>query len=638
MLQITDLTYRIAGRTLLENASASIPTGHKAGLVGPNGAGKSTLLKLLVGALSVDGGEVGMTTGARLGSVAQEMPGGSRSLLDTVLAADVERAALLDEAEKLESPHFDGDPMRIAFVHQRLADIEAHRAPARAAEILAGLGFDDAAQNRACSEFSGGWRMRVALAAALFAGPDILMLDEPTNHLDLEATIWLEAYLKAYSGTLLLVSHDREFLNAIPDMIIHLEQGKLVTYRGNFDQFRRQRAERQANQAAAAAKQQAARQHMESFIQRFRAKATKARQAQSRMKALARMDEIPPLIGERVVKFDFPKPLELAPPLVTLEGVDVGYDGKPVLRGLNLRIDGDDRIALLGANGNGKSTLVKLLAGRLDSMAGRLVKSGKLKVGYFAQHQADEFDLTITALAQAKRAMPLAPEEKVRAHLGRFGFSQERSNTKVGSLSGGEKARLLFALMAKEAPNILLLDEPTNHLDIESREALIRALNEYEGAVILVTHDPHLVELVADRLWLVGDGKVVSYDGDLDDYRKLLLDKRRSAKRGGKEERKAVTAAQREAGRRSSADLRASLAPLRRAVENAEQNIAAIGKEIAALDSKLAEPELYNGPAIRVTELQTSRGSAGSRLAAAEQRWLEATTALEAAGLDTEAA
>jgi len=638
MLQITDLTYRIAGRTLLENASASIPTGHKAGLVGPNGAGKSTLLKLLVGALVVDGGEVGMTTGARLGSVAQEMPGGSRSLIDTVLAADTEREALLKEAEALESPTYDGDPMRIAFVHQRLSDIDAHRAPARAAEILAGLGFDDAAQQRACSEFSGGWRMRVALAAALFAGPDILMLDEPTNHLDLEATIWLEAYLKSYSGTLLMVSHDREFLNAIPDMIIHLEQGKLVTYRGNYDQFRRQRAERQANLAAAAAKQQAARQHMEAFVARFRAKATKARQAQSRMKALARMDDIPPVIGERVVKFDFPQPVELAPPLVTLDGADVGYDGKPVLRGLNLRIDGDDRIALLGANGNGKSTLVKLLAGRLQTMGGSMVKSGKLKIGYFAQHQADEFDLTVTALVQAKRAMPLAPEEKVRAHLGRFGFSQERSNTKVGSLSGGEKARLLFALMAKEAPNILLLDEPTNHLDIESREALIRALNEYEGAVILVTHDPHLVELVADRLWLVGNHKVTPFDGDLDDYRKLLLEQRRNAKRDGKEERKAMSAAQREAARKSAADLRASLAPLRRIVEAAEQEMAKISAEIAKLDAKLADPDLYSGPAAKVTELQTARGKAGTRMEAAEQKWLDATGQLEAAGLGSEAA
>ncbi|HTJ64471.1 MAG TPA: ABC-F family ATP-binding cassette domain-containing protein [Alphaproteobacteria bacterium] len=636
MLQITDVTYRIAGRTLLENASAVIPTGHKAGLVGPNGAGKSTLLKLLTGSLVADGGEVSMTTGARVGSVAQEMPGGKRSLIDTVLDADIERAALLAEAEQLESPDYDGDPMRIAHVHQRLADIDAYSAPARAAEILAGLGFDETAQNRACSEFSGGWRMRVALAAALFAGPDILMLDEPTNHLDLEAAIWLESYLKDYAGTLLIVSHDREFLNAIPDMIVHLEQGKLVTYRGNYDQFRRQRAERQANQAAAIAKQSAARAHMEDFVRRFRAKATKARQAQSRLKALQKMETLAPLIEDRVVRFDFPTPAPLSPPLVTLDHADVGYDGRPVLRGLNLRIDGDDRIALLGANGNGKSTLVKLLAGRLQTMAGQLNKSGKLKVGYFAQHQADEFDLDLTALAQAKKTMPGVVEEKVRAHLGRFGFSQERSNTKVGSLSGGEKARLLFALMAREAPNILLLDEPTNHLDVESREALIHALNDYEGAVILVTHDPHLVELAADRLWLVADGKVVPYDGDLDDYRKLLLDKRRADRRSGKDERKA--AKQRETDRKSTAEIRAQLAPLRKAVEVTEAAVNKITKEIAALDRKLEDPELYSGPATIIAALQTERGAAATRLAVAEEKWLEASAALEAADPEAQAA
>jgi ATP-binding cassette subfamily F protein 3 len=636
MLQINDLTYRIAGRTLLENASASIPTGHKAGLVGPNGAGKSTLLKLLTGVLGVDGGDVGMPTGARVGSVAQEAPGGSITLLDAVLAADIERATLLEEAEALEDPAYDGDPMRIAFVHQRLADIEAHRAPARAAEILAGLGFDEAAQARACSEFSGGWRMRVALAAALFAGPDILLLDEPTNHLDLEATIWLESYLKSYAGTLLLVSHDRDLLNAIPDMIIHLEQGKLITYRGNFDQFRRQRSERQAHLQAALVKQAAERKHMEAFVERFRAKATKARQAQSRIKALARMETLPPVIEDRVVKFDFPAPAPLAPPLVTIEGANIGYDGRAVLSGLDLRIDGDDRIALLGANGNGKSTLVKLLAGRLETMTGRIVKSGKLKTGYFAQHQADEFDLSLTALEQARKAMPLATEEKVRAHLGRFGFSQERSGTKVGSLSGGEKARLLFALMAKEAPNILLLDEPTNHLDVESREALIRALNEYEGAVILVTHDPYLVELVADRLWLVHDGKVKPFDGDLDDYRKLLLERRRDAKRGGKQDRKAQ--AEREAARKAAVDSQAALGPLRRIAEAAEQDIAMLEKEIAILDGKLADPSLYAGPAGKLTDIQTKRSKLSARLAAAEQKWIDATSRIEAAGPDIQAA
>jgi ATP-binding cassette subfamily F protein 3 len=626
MLQVTDLTYRVAGRTLLDAASVSIPTGHKAGLVGPNGAGKSTLLRLVTGEIHNDGGEIGMATDARLGSVSQEAPSGAASLLDTVLAADTERAALLAEAEALESPDYDGDPMRIAFVHQRLADIEAHRAPARAAEILSGLGFDEQAQLRACSEFSGGWRMRVALAAALFAGPDILLLDEPTNHLDLEATIWLESYLKSYAGTLLLVSHDRDLLNAIPDMIVHLERGKLVTYRGNFDQFRRQRAERQAHQAAAVAKQSAERKHMEAFVERFRAKATKARQAQSRLKALARMEPLAAVIEDRQVRFDFPAPTQLAPPLITIESATVGYDDKPVLSGLNLRIDGDDRIALLGANGNGKSTLVKLLAGRLQPLAGRIVKSGKLKTGYFAQHQADEFDLSLTALAQAKRAMPLLPEEKVRSHLGRFGFSQDRTDTKVGALSGGEKARLLFALMAKEAPNILLLDEPTNHLDIESREALIRALNDYEGAVILVTHDPHLVELVADRLWLVGDGKVRSFDGDLDDYRKLLLEKRRAARR----QDRPANDADRRSGKRGGGDRRPSASTLRRTIETSERAMAELQREIAQLDKKLADPKLYATSIFRGSELQAERGRAALKLAEAEQSWLEATATLEA--------
>jgi len=625
MLQITDVTYRVAGRTLLDAASASIPGGHKAGLVGPNGSGKSTLLKLIGGALTCDGGEIAMPAGARLGSVAQEAPGGDTSLLDTVLAADTERSRLLAEAESDSIT----DPARIAFIHHRLADIDAHRAPARAAEILAGLGFDEAAQARPCSAFSGGWRMRVALAAALFAGPDILLLDEPTNHLDLEAALWLEAYLKAYAGTLLLVSHDRDLLNAIPDTIIHLDRTQLVSYRGNYDQFVRQRSERQAHQAAQQAKQLAERRHMEAFIERFRAKATKARQAQSRIKALARMEPIAAVIEDRTVSFDFPDPAPLSPPLVTFESVSVGYDGKPVLSGLDLRIDGDDRIALLGANGNGKSTLVKLLAGRLDALAGRIVKSGKLKIGYFAQHQTDELDVGLTALQQAMRAMPAATEEKVRAHLGRFGFAQERSETRIGSLSGGEKARLLFALMARESPNILLLDEPTNHLDIESREALIRALNAYEGAVILVTHDPHLVELVADRLWIVAAGKVRPFDGDLDDYRRMLIDQRREARRA--EQGARPNGEDRRSQRRSAAEQRASLAPLRRAVEAVEREIATIGREIAALDLKLADPTLYEGPSSRLTETQIARAALSVKLEEAEERWLEASVTFEAA-------
>ena len=638
MIQISDLTYRIAGRTLIDAASASVPTGHKAGLVGANGTGKSTLLKLITGAIGSDGGEIALPAGARFGAVAQEAPGGQESLLDTVLAADTERARLIVELENLgHDPHADADV--IAHVHQRLSDIDAHRAPSRAAEILAGLGFDEAAQARPCAEFSGGWRMRVALAAALFAGPDILLLDEPTNHLDLEATLWLETYLKAYAGTLLIVSHDRDLLNAIPDMIIHLERGKLVTYRGDYDQFQRQRTERMAHQSALQSKQIAERKHMESFVERFRAKATKARQAQSRVKALARMAPIASVIEDRIVRFDFPEPAPLAPPLITTESVGIGYDGRAVLSGLNIRIDGDDRIALLGANGNGKSTLVKMLAGRLEPLAGRTVKSPKLKVGYFAQHQAEELDLGLTVLEQGMRAMKGSTEEKVRAHLGRFDFSQERSKTKISALSGGEKARLLFALMAKDSPNILLLDEPTNHLDIESREALIRALNDYDGAVILVTHDPHLVSLVADRLWLVDAGKVRVFDGDLDDYRQLLIEKRRASRRADKNDgAQSASGEDRRAQRQTAAEKRASLAPLRRVIEDADRKMAQLRRDIEKLDAKLADPKLYEGPSARVTELQIARAEAGTKLEAVEQQWLDAATALEDAQNNNEAA
>ena len=636
MLQITDLTYRIAGRVLLDRASLTLPAGHRAGLVGRNGTGKSTLLKIIAGELHGESGRIDLPRNTRIGMVAQEAPDGPESLLDTVLAADTERTALLAEAERATDPH------RIAEIHTRLADIQAHTAPARAATILAGLGFDAEAQARPCSDFSGGWRMRVALAAVLFSEPDLLLLDEPTNHLDLEATLWLENFLKNYPRTVLLVSHDRDLLNKVVDKIVHLDRGKLTVYAGGYDRFEKTRAERLANLAAQAAKQEAQRRHMQAFVDRFRYKASKARQAQSRLKAIARME---PIVVEAddewSLKFEFPQPDELAPPLITLDCVSVGYEpGKPVLRGLDLRIDMDDRIALLGANGNGKSTLVKLLAGKLSPMNGTMRRSPKLKVGYFAQHQQDELDLDATPLAILERLMPLANDQKRRAHLGRFGFSQERALTRCGALSGGEKARLLFALMCREAPHIILLDEPTNHLDIDAREALVQALNTYEGAVVLISHDPHLIELTADRLWLVDGGTCKPFDGDMDDYRRLLLDQRRgrnaerrlekregdsgSFNRGG-----GRSAADRKEQRRAAAEARTAVQHLRRAVKEAEKQLERLQAEKARIEAKLADPEVYNGPTRDLMALQLEFGEIKKKIAAAEEAWLEAQSAIE---------
>src|SRR5262245_3636156 len=530
MLTITDLTCRIAGRPLLEGASLTLPTGHKAGLIGRNGTGKTTLLKLIAGEIQADTGEIRMPNGARMGRIAQEAPSGPQSLLETVLAADTERARLLDEAEHAT------DPDRIADIHQRLHEIGAHSAPSRAAQILHGLGFDAAAQERPCSDFSGGWRMRVALAALLFQAPDLLLLDEPTNHLDLEATLWLEDFLKRYPHTVLLVSHDRDLLNGAVDKIVHLHDRRLTMYTGGYDDFERLRSERLALQSAMAAKQDAQRKHMQAFIDRFRYKASKARQAQSRLKALAKMQPIAAAVEERGIEFNFPEPEALAPPLIVMDDVSVGYlAGKPVLQKINLRLDPDERVALLGANGNGKSTMAKLLAGRLQPMAGEMRASRKLKVGYFAQHQTEELDLEATPLLAMERAAARLTPEKCRAHIAQFGLDAERAKTATGSLSGGEKARLLLALMSHAAPNILLLDEPTNHLDIDSRQALVQAINDFPGAVVLISHDPHLIELTVDRFWLVKDGLCRPFDGDLADYRELVLaEDRAGADRGSR--------------------------------------------------------------------------------------------------------
>jgi ATP-binding cassette, subfamily F, member 3 len=631
MLSIENLTYRIAGRVLLERASLSLPAGHHAGLVGRNGTGKSTLLKLISGELHADSGEIGLPNGTRLGMVAQEAPDGPESLIDTVLKADKERTALLAEAEHAADPH------RIADIHTRLADIEAHRAPARAASILHGLGFDAEQQQRPCRDFSGGWRMRVALAAVLFSEPDLLLLDEPTNHLDLEATLWLEDFLRKYPRTVLLVSHDRDLLNKVVDKIVHLEMRKLTIYSGGYDTFEKTRALKIANIAAAQKKQEAQRQHMQAFIDRFRYKASKARQAQSRIKMLARMEPIVSVVEEHTIEFDFPTPDQLAPPILALDHAEVGYEpGKPVLRNLNLRLDMDDRVALLGANGNGKSTLAKLLAGRLKPMAGTVRKSGKLRVGYFAQHQTDELDVEATPLQIMDRLASMLTPEKRRAHLGRFGFAQDKALTKVGALSGGEKARLLFALMSRESPHVLLLDEPTNHLDVDSRQALVQAINAFEGAVVLISHDPHLIELCVDRLWLVSSGTVKSFDGDLDDYRKLLLGERRArdsgaAKSGGDDESETTqhTAAGRKEQRRAAAEQRAAVAHLKKAAVEAEKRLEKLQQKKVALETRLADPEVYNGPTAKLMELQLRYGDLKREIATAEEAWLEAQAALE---------
>lgn len=522
MLSLQEIHYRIGGRTLFDNVSVNIPAGHRIGLVGPNGAGKSTLFKIIAGEISADSGSINLIKNATLGMVRQDLPEDGSSLLEIVLAADTERAALLQEAETAT------DPERIGTIYERLTDIDAYDAPARAAAILAGLGFDEIAQTRPITDYSGGWRARVALAAVLFQQPNVLLLDEPTNHLDFESMIWLENFLMRYRETLIIISHDRDILNKTVDHILHLENKKLVSYTGNYDQFERERAEKLMNQQSLHEKQMAQKAHAMKFVDRFRATASKARQAQSRLKAIERMDIVDAVIAERVTAFTFPQPKEVRSPLIRLEKVDAGYSPtKPVLRGLDLQVDQSDRIALLGANGNGKSTLVKLLAGRLAPLAGTVHQSGKLKVGYFAQFQTDELDGTQSPFMIMQSAMQETSEAKVRASLSQFGFDKRKADTVVSSLSGGEKARLLFCLMSYDAPHIMLLDEPTNHLDIDAREALMQALNNYNGAVILVSHDPHLVECVADQLWLVADGKCQAFDDDLDAYRKFVIKQRK---------------------------------------------------------------------------------------------------------------
>ena len=619
LLTLDHVTLRMAGRTLLDGAELRIDPGRRIGLVGRNGAGKSTLLKAIAGELPVDGGEITFNSRARMAQVRQEAPSGGASLLDTVLAADPERLALLAEADHAE-------PLRVAEMHERLRAIDADAAPARAATILAGLGFDAAAQARPVDSYSGGWRMRVALAAALFAAPDLLLLDEPTNHLDLEATLWLETWLARFPGACLIVSHDRGLLDRALQSIAHLDHRKISLTPGGYDEFVRIRTEHAMQTSRAAERIAAQRAHMQSFVDRFRAKATKARQAQARIKALEKLPVLDTVVEAAPTRFDFPEPARLSPPILVLDRVSAGYGTTRVLSGLSLSVDMDDRIALLGANGNGKSTLAKLLAGRMEPMAGELRRSPKLRVGYFAQHQTDELVLTETPVDHMARALPRALPPQVRSQLARFGLDADRADTPVGSLSGGEKARLLLALATRDAPQLLILDEPTNHLDIDAREALVRALADFQGAVLLITHDPHLVELVADRLWLVGDGTVRPYEGDMDDYRALLVERARPPAR-------ADAGGSRRDDRRDRAEARVQLAPLRRQARDAEARIAKLDAERARLLARLADPALYApGRAGEVSEANMRLAAIGREVAVAEGAWMAAEEALEAAG------
>jgi ATP-binding cassette subfamily F protein 3 len=611
MLAIANLTYRIAGRTLLDSASVRIPDGWRVGLVGRNGTGKSTLLELIRGALQADGGDI--DTRGRIGIVAQEAPGGDVTPIDHVLAADNERATLLAEVETA------ADPARLAHIHDRLTAIAAHAAPARAASILAGVGFDEAMQHRPLSSYSGGWRMRVALAAVLFAEPELLLLDEPTNHLDLEATAWLESYLKTYPHTLVIVSHDRSLLNAVPDHILHLDRTKLALYAGNYDAFEAARALRMEQSRAEAAKHEARRAHMQAFVDRFRAKASKARQAQSRLKMLAKMSPITVIRDDPTMVFDFPEPPPLRPPLITIDIGTVGYEpGKPVLSKLDLRLDPDDRIALLGANGNGKSTLAKLLAGRLALETGRQHRSSKLGIGFFAQHQIEDMVPNETPFDHLARLMPKGKPEEIRARLGRFGFGQDKAFVAVKALSGGERARLNFALIAHNAPSLLILDEPTNHLDIDSRAALADAINDFAGAVVLISHDWHFLELTADRLWLVADGRVAPYDGDLEAYRRSTLTARRAppATSLPKQPKPKVT------------PQRKALEPLRRAARQAESALRDIAARKQAVEADLAKQQLAPAERLRLLKLHADLVA---REAQAEAAWYEAEGSLQAA-------
>ncbi|GAM00049.1 ABC-F family ATP-binding cassette domain-containing protein [Sphingomonas parapaucimobilis] len=620
MLNLNGITVRLGGRTILDGASAALPPGSRVGLIGRNGAGKSTLVRVIAGQLEADDGACEMPKGAKLGYIAQEAPDGSATPFETVLAADIERAELMERSET------ESDPEKLGDIYERLIAIDAYTAPARASSILQGLGFDEAMQARPLSSYSGGWKMRVALAALLFSAPDVLLLDEPSNHLDLEAVMWLEDFLKSYRATILLVSHERDFLNNVVDHILHLQGGKVTLYPGGYDSFERQRAERMAQLAAAKANQDAQRAKLQDYIARNSARASTAKQAQSRAKMLSKMQPIAEMANDPSLSFDFPDPDQLRPPLITLDLASVGYAETPILKRLNLRIDPDDRIALLGRNGNGKTTLARLLAAQLTPMEGDMNSSGKMRVGYFTQYQVEELDTDDTPLEHMTRIMRGATPAAVRGQLGRFGFSGDKATTKVGKLSGGERARLALALITRDAPHMLILDEPTNHLDVDAREALVQALNMYKGTVVLVSHDRHMLEMTADRLVLVDNGTAKEFDGSLDDYIAFVL-------KGDAGQGDAASKADRAANKKASAEQRERFNAMKKTLRGIEDEMAKLTRERDALDKAMNDPAAAEPRHAKLSmgELNKRRAEVVDKLAEAEVRWMEAGEAMEAA-------
>ncbi|OMJ31239.1 glycosyl transferase family 1 [Sphingomonas sp. Sph1(2015)] len=620
MLNLNGITVRLGGRTILDGASAALPPGSRVGLIGRNGAGKSTLVRVIAGQLEADDGACEMPKGAKLGYIAQEAPDGTATPFETVLAADIERAELMERSET------ESDPEKLGDIYERLIAIDAYTAPARASSILQGLGFDEAMQARPLSSYSGGWKMRVALAALLFSAPDVLLLDEPSNHLDLEAVMWLEDFLKSYRATILLVSHERDFLNNVVDHILHLQGGKVTLYPGGYDSFERQRAERMAQLAAAKANQDAQRAKLQDYIARNSARASTAKQAQSRAKMLSKMQPIAEMANDPSLSFDFPDPDQLRPPLITLDLASVGYAETPILKRLNLRIDPDDRIALLGRNGNGKTTLARLLAAQLTPMEGGMNSSGKMRVGYFTQYQVEELDTDDTPLEHMTRIMRGATPAAVRGQLGRFGFSGDKATTKVGKLSGGERARLALALITRDAPHMLILDEPTNHLDVDAREALVQALNMYKGTVVLVSHDRHMLEMTADRLVLVDNGTAKEFDGSLDDYIAFVL-------KGDAGQGDAASKADRAANKKASAEQRERFNAMKKTLRGIEDEMAKLTRERDALDKAMNDPAAAEPRHAKLSmgELNKRRAEVVDKLAEAEVRWMEAGEAMEAA-------